>query len=149
MVHALEHLVVRHTHRLPSPTGPAGDGAAATRRFDAALLTAGFKLSGELVERLSGLAGPTVVETAVRTLATVRELVGDHVRHNVYFVDFPDNVPDTLDFWRACVADALADDATRARTAEQLSAGVLDLLTLPSYGRYPHTYEESSPSTTS
>ncbi|MFJ2932033.1 hypothetical protein ACIO8G_04650 [Streptomyces sp. NPDC087219] len=142
MVHALEHLVVRHTHRLPSPTGPAGDGAAATRRFDAALMTAGFKLSGELVERLSGLAGPTVVETAVRTLATVRELVGDHVRHNVYFVDFPDNVPDTLDFWRACVADALADGATRARTVEQLSAGVLDLLTLPSYGRYPHTYEE-------
>ncbi|MFD4315107.1 hypothetical protein [Streptomyces sp. NPDC058548] len=142
MVHALEHLVVRHTHRLPSPTGPAGDGAAATRRFDAALMTAGFKLSGELVERLSGLAGPTVVETAVRTLVTVRALVGDHVRHNVYFVDFPDNVPDTLDFWRACVADALADGATRARTVEQLSAGVLDLLTLPSYGRYQHTYEE-------
>ncbi|MCB8901785.1 MULTISPECIES: TerD family protein [unclassified Streptomyces] len=142
MVHALEHLVVRHTHRLPSPTGPAGDGAAATRRFDAALMTAGFKLSGELVERLSGLAGPTVVETAVRTLVTVRELVGDHVRHNVYFVDFPDNVPDTLDFWRWCVAEALADDDTRARTVEQLSAGVLDLLTLPSYGRYQHTYEE-------
>ncbi|MFB7833644.1 hypothetical protein ACFVFF_09240 [Streptomyces sp. NPDC057680] len=142
MVHALEHLVVRHTHRLPSPTGPAGDGSAATRRFDAALMTAGFKLSGELVERLSGLAGPTVVGTAVRTLATVRELVGDHVRHNVYFVDFPDNVPDTLDFWSECVAEALADDATRARTAEQLSAGVLDLLTLPSYGRYRHTYEE-------
>ncbi|WP_254047550.1 hypothetical protein, partial [Streptomyces aureus] len=60
MVHALEHLVVRHTHRLPSPTGPAGDGAAVARRFDAALMTAGFKLSGELVERLSGLAGPTV-----------------------------------------------------------------------------------------
>ncbi|MFD3991494.1 hypothetical protein [Streptomyces sp. NPDC058583] len=142
MVHALEHLVVRHTRRLPSPTGPAGDGAAATRRFDAALMTAGFKLSGELVERLSGLAGPAVVETAVRTLVTVRALVGDHVRHNVYFVDFPDNVPGTLDFWRACVADALADGATRARTVEQLSAGVLDLLTLPSYGRYQHTYEE-------
>ncbi|MFF5920894.1 hypothetical protein ACFY8C_21510 [Streptomyces flavochromogenes] len=142
MVHALEHLVVRHTRRLPSPAGPAGDGAVAARRFDAALMTAGFKLSGDLVERLSGLAGPTVVETAVRTLATVRELVGDHVRHNVYFVDFPDNVPDTLDFWRACVAEALADDGTRARTVEQLSAGVLDLLTLPSYGRYRHTYEE-------
>ncbi|WP_329285571.1 hypothetical protein [Streptomyces sp. NBC_00691] len=142
MVHALEHLVVRHSRRLPCPTGPAGNGNAATRRFDAALMTAGFKLSGELVERLSGLAGPTVVETAVRTLATVRELVGDHVRHNVYFVDFPHNVPDTLDFWQRCVAEALADGDTRAGTIDQLRAGVLDLLTLPSYGRYRHTYEE-------
>ncbi|MFC9699316.1 hypothetical protein ACFTWD_01260 [Streptomyces sp. NPDC056943] len=146
MVHALEHLVVRHTRRLPSPTGPAGDGAAAVRRFDAALMTAGFKLSAELIESLSGCAEQTVVDTAVRTLATVRELVGDHVRHNVYFVDFPANVPDTLDFWTACVIEALGDgdgdgDA-RARTLDQLSAGVLDLLTLPSYGRYRHTYEE-------
>ncbi|CAM5266278.1 TerD family protein [Streptomyces narbonensis] len=142
MAHALEHLVVQHTRRLPAPTGPAGDGAAVTRRFDAALMTAGFKLSGDLVERLSGLAGPTVTEIAVRALATVRDIVGDHVRHNAYFVDFPENVPDTLDFWRACVAEALADGDTRDRTVEQLSAGVLDLLTLPAYGRYRHTYEE-------
>ncbi|MFB7353184.1 hypothetical protein [Streptomyces gardneri] len=142
MVHALEHLVVRHTRRLPSPAGPAGDGAAAARRFDAALMTAGFKLSAELIERLSGFAEPTVVETAVRTLATVRELVGDHVRHNVYFIDFPANVPDTLDFWIACVAETLDDGDARARTLDQLREGVLDLLTLPSYGRYQHTYEE-------
>ncbi|MEV6247627.1 hypothetical protein AB0M38_15690 [Streptomyces sp. NPDC051742] len=142
MVHALEHLVVRHTRRLPSPTGPAGEGSAAARRFDAALMTAGFKLSAELIERLSGLTEATVVETAVRTLATVRELVGDHVRHNVYFVDFPANVPDTLDFWTACLAEALDDGDRRAGTVDQLRAGVLDLLTLPSYGRYQHTYEE-------
>ncbi|MFD8643390.1 hypothetical protein ACFV14_24205 [Streptomyces zaomyceticus] len=142
MVHALEHLVVRHTHRLPSPTGPSGDGTAAARRFDAALMTAGFKLSGELLERLSGFAEPTVVETAVRTLATVRELVGDHVRHNVYFVDFPANVPDTLDFWMACVAEAFRDGDARADAVDRLGAGLLDLLTLPSYGRYRHTYEE-------
>ncbi|MFF9854007.1 hypothetical protein [Streptomyces litmocidini] len=142
MAHALEHLVVRHTRRLPSPAGPAGDGAAAARRFDAALMSVGFKLSGELLERLSGLAEATVVETAVRTLATVRELVGDHVRHNVYFVDFPAHVPDTLDFWMACVAEAIDDGDARAGTLDRLRAGVLDLLTLPSYGRYPHTYEQ-------
>ncbi|MDV9192173.1 hypothetical protein R6L23_28880 [Streptomyces sp. SR27] len=142
MVHALEHLVVRHSLRLPVPTGPAGDGTAAARRFDAALMTAGFKLSAELIERLSGLAGPTVVETAVRTLATVRGLLGDHVRHNVHFVDFPANVPDTLDFWMACVAEAIEDGAVGTGALDRLRAGVLDLLTLPSYGRYRHTYEE-------
>ncbi|MEV0172053.1 TerD family protein [Streptomyces sp. NPDC050803] len=142
MQHSLESLVVRHTHRIPSPTGPAGQGAVAARQFDAALMSVGFKLSAQLLERLSGLSEDTVVDTAVRTLATVRELVGDHVRHNVYFVDFPANVPDTLDFWRDCITEALADESVRPDILAQLSTGVVNLLTLPSYGRYQHTYEE-------
>jgi len=142
MVHRLEPLVIRHTHRLPSPAGPAGEGAVAARQFDATLMSVGFKLSAPLLERLSGPSEDTVVETAVRTLATVREMVGDHVRHNVYFVDFPANVPDTFDFWMRCVAGALADDRTRDSTLEQLSTGVVNLLTLPAYGNYRHTYAE-------
>ncbi|GAA5049724.1 hypothetical protein [Streptomyces similanensis] len=142
MVHRLDPLVVRHTHRVPAPGGPAGDGAVAARQFDAALMSAGFKLSTELLEHLSGLAASRVVGTAQRTLRTVREMVGDHVRHNVYFVDFPANVPDTYDFWTRCVAQALADDATRAGTLQQLSTGVVNLLTLPSYGHYQHTWAE-------
>ncbi|MEU3840107.1 TerD family protein [Streptomyces sp. NPDC028635] len=138
----LEQLVVRHTHRIPSPAGPAGSGEVAARQFDAALMSVGFKLSGPALEHLSSLSGTTVVGTARRVLTTVRAMVGDHVRHNVYFVDFPANVPDTLDFWMRCIAEALADDSTRASTLEQLSDGVVDLLTLPSYGRYRHTYTE-------
>ncbi|MFH0517608.1 TerD family protein [Streptomyces sp. M41] len=142
MVHPLEPLVVRHTHRLPSPTGPAGEGAVAARQFDAALLSVGFKLSAELLAHLSGLSEGTVVDTATRTLGTVRETVGDHVRHNAYFVDFPANVPDTYDFWMRCIAEALVDDEARPGVLDQLSTGVVDLLTLPSYGRYQHTYAE-------
>lgn len=142
MVHRLEPLVVRHTHRLPSPTGPVGEGAVAARQFDAALMSVGFKLSAELLAHLSGLSEGAVVDTAARTLPTVREMVGDHVRHNVYFVDFPANVPDTYDFWMRCIAEALADDATRQSVLEQLSNGAVNLLTLPSYGRYQHTYDE-------
>ncbi|WP_405594866.1 TerD family protein [Streptomyces sp. NBC_01092] len=142
MVHRLEPLVIRHTRRIPRPTGLAGEGAVAARQFDAALMSVGFKLSAELLERLSGLSEGAVVDTAVRTLGTVREMVGDHVAHNVYFVDFPANVPDTMDFWMRCIAEALADDGARGRVLEQLSTGVVDLLTLPSYGRYQHTYAE-------
>ncbi|OEJ30317.1 TerD family protein [Streptomyces subrutilus] len=142
MVHRLEPLVIRHTHRLPRPTGAIGEGAVAAQQFDAALMSVGFKLSAELLAHLSGLSEGAVVETAVRTLGTVREMVGDHVRHNVYFIDFPANVPDTFEFWMGCIADALADDETRASTLEQLSAGVVNLLTLPSYGNYRHTYAE-------
>ncbi|MEU6880995.1 hypothetical protein [Streptomyces sp. NPDC046712] len=142
MSHLLEPLVVRHTHRLPAPTGPSGDGQVAARQFDAALMSVGFKLSADLLTHLSGLSGDTVTAVAVRTLGVVREMVGDHVQHNVYFRDFPAHVPDTFDFWMRCIADALSDETSRDRTVAQLESGVLDLLTLPSYGNYRHTYAE-------
>ncbi|WP_329453559.1 hypothetical protein OG894_44280 (plasmid) [Streptomyces sp. NBC_01724] len=142
MAHPLESLVVRHTRRLPAPSGPAGQGSVAARQFDAALMSVGFKLSAAVLERLSGLSEETVVDTAARTLESVREMVGGHVQHNVYFVDFPANVPDTFDFWMRCIAQALADDASREGTLAQLGTGVVDLLTLPSYGNYQHTYAE-------
>ncbi|MFJ2393962.1 hypothetical protein ACIOTI_14530 [Streptomyces sp. NPDC087843] len=142
MAHSPESLVIRHTRRVPSPEGSAGEGATAARQFDAALTSVGFKLSAELLERLSGLSGAAVVHTAERTLATVSEMVGDHVRHNSYFIDFPENVPDTEEFWMRCVTKALRDDASRENVLTQLTHGVLDLLSLPAYGRYQHTYEE-------
>ncbi|SEE85841.1 hypothetical protein SAMN05216489_08632 [Streptomyces sp. 3213] len=142
MIDRLEPLVIRHTLRVPTPTGPVGEGATVARQFDAALLSVGFKLSPELLERLSGLAGETVVRIAGRTLRTVRAMVGDHVQHNVYFLDFPANVPDTVDFWMSCVAAALYDEETSAATLKQLRTGVVNLLDLPTYGRYQHTYAE-------
>ncbi|MFE6410041.1 hypothetical protein ACFVOR_24270 [Streptomyces sp. NPDC057837] len=142
MAHDLESLVIRHTHRIPLPKGSAGEGATAARQFDATLASVGFKLSAELLARLSGLSGAAVLHTARRTLRTVSEMAGDHVRHNAYFIDFPANVPDTEEFWMRCVAGALADDASRPNVLTQLARGVLDLLSLPTYGRYQHTYEE-------
>ncbi|MFF9775945.1 TerD family protein [Streptomyces sp. NPDC013978] len=142
MAQSLESLVLRHTHRLPVPKGSPGDGAAAARQFDAALMEVGFKLSAELLERLSGLSRAAVLHTARRTLRTVAEMVGDHVRHNSYFIDFPANVPSTEEFWTRCVARALGDEKAREGVLTQLANGVLDLLSLPTYGRYQHTYEE-------
>ncbi|MFI2038344.1 hypothetical protein ACH470_27395 [Streptomyces bottropensis] len=142
MTQSLASLVIRHTHRVPAPEGSAGDGAAAARQFDAVLMDVGFKLSAELLERLSGLSGTAVLHTARRTLRTVREMVGDHVRHNSYFIDFPANVPDTEEFWTRCVVRALGDEKSREGVLTQLANGVLDLLSLPTYGRYQHTYEE-------
>ncbi|MEU1435622.1 hypothetical protein ABZ438_16165 [Streptomyces sp. NPDC005786] len=142
MSHSLESLVIRHTHRLPLPAGPSGGGSSAARRLDAALTVAGFKLSAELFEQLSGLSEATVVRTARQTLHTVSEMVGDHVRHNPYFIEFPANVPDTEEFWMRCVTKALRDEKSRGSVLSQLAHGALDLLSLPAYGRYQHTYEE-------
>ncbi|MER7758666.1 TerD family protein [Streptomyces sp. NPDC097619] len=168
MGHPLEQIVVRHTHRVPLPApattasdaacAPAPDardeGAAAVRQFDIALMSVGFKLSGPLLERLHRLPAAEVTALADRTLGTVRELTGDHVRHNAYFRDFPHGVPDTLAFWAECAARALTDpdtrggvlgrfrDRLRGRTAAPVLGGTLDLLSLPGYGTYQHTYAE-------
>ncbi|MGW4551411.1 TerD family protein [Streptomyces violaceorubidus] len=142
MAHGLEAMVIRHTHRVPRPRGSAGEGGIAARQFDTALMSVGFKLSAPLLGRLSALSGAAVLHTAGRTLRTVREMVGDHVRHNPYFIDFPANVPDTEEFWARCVAQALGDETARETVRSQPADGELNLLALPAYGRYQHTYEE-------
>ena len=124
-----ESLIIQRALRVPLSDGPAGDGATAARQLDSALLTVGFTLSGPLLAHLSGVA--SAGEVAGRVLAAVRELVGAHVRHNTYFLDFPANVPDTLEFWAECLRDA-----------GHPGGEVVNLLDLPRYGRYQHTYRE-------
>jgi hypothetical protein len=76
-------------------------------------------------------------------VSSVRALVGDHVRHNAYFINFPDGVPDTVEFWverlRAAVL-AGGGDASDARLRS--AVGGVNLLDLPGYGTYQHTYAE-------
>ena len=145
----LEGLVVEKTFRVPAPAGPAGDGEAAARQFDVVLMSAGFKCSGALLARLSALDSAAVIDTAVGVLATVRRLAGDHVQHNAYFEDFPSGVPDTVKFWVGCLREALLDPVAAGQVegiVVQAAGGpvmrMLNLLSLPSYGRYRHTYQD-------
>lgn len=137
----LRKRIIQRTLRVPAADGPAGDGAAVARQFDAALLDAGFKASRELLEHLSGLAGEAALDTAVVALDAVRELAGDHVQHNAYFVNFPANVPDTVEFWMSCLDDAM-ERAGIGVTEEFRRPRLLGLLSLPAYGRYRHTYAD-------
>ncbi|WP_280426801.1 hypothetical protein [Nocardia carnea] len=139
---SIDEIIVRRTLRVPAPCGPSGDGAAATRQFDAALMSVGFKLSDQLFAELSARDTGTVMDTAVAVLGMVRRMVGDHVQHNVYFRDFPRNVPDTIEFWTACLLRALADLAAADQVSADTLLGTLNLLSLPGYGRYQHSYRE-------
>ncbi|TXK38892.1 TerD family protein [Nonomuraea sp. C10] len=137
----LEALVIARRLRVPvdAPAGAApGWGEAAARQLDAALLTAGFTCSPALLGRLSQLPGEAVLDLGVRILAAVRTLAGDHVLHNAYFVEFPRNVPDTLEFWAGLLRQALLDPVT----AERARPEIVDLLDFPAYGRYQHTYAD-------
>lgn len=140
----LEKLVIQKTLRVPASTGAAGDGSAVARQLDAALLDVGFSASRDLLAHVGGLATGPALDLASTVVAAVRELVGDHVRHNAYFIGFPDGVPDTLEFWverlRAAVLIG-GEDATDEQLRAVAVSGV-DLLTLPGYGTYQHTYAE-------
>ena len=145
----LEGLILRKTRRV-IVAGDPGDGSSAARQFDAVLMCAGFKCSRDLLERLSQTEPGRVIDIAVAVLPVIRELAGDHVRHNTYFLEFPANVPDTMEFWASCLREAVlarTHGSVALPTAQDLAelgrAGfVLNLLSLPSYGRYQHTFEE-------
>jgi hypothetical protein len=74
-------------------------------------MCAGFKCSDELLKALSRLDPGYVIDAAVEVIGWAREQAGDHVRHSTYFIDFPANVPDTLEFSARvrAGADPLAD----------------------------------------
>ncbi len=127
----VEKLIIQRTLRVPASTGPAGDGTPVARQLDAALLDVGFSASRALLEHIGGLATGPALDLASTVVSAVRELVGDHVQHNAYFIGFPDDVPDTVEFWMSAVL-----------TGGGATAGVINLLDLPGYGTYQHTYAD-------
>lgn len=135
--------IVKRTHRVPVVEQTTGDGTAVARQLDVALMSVGFKAAEKLLKYIAILHPATAKTVSVQLLNAVRELVGDHVRHNVYFKEFPANVPDTAEFWFACITDALSDPGARAKITLSLETlGVVNLLDLPKYGTCQHAYEE-------
>jgi hypothetical protein len=141
----LEKLIIQKTLRVPASTGAAGDGAPVARQLDAALLDVGFSASRALLEHVGALATGPAMDLAATVVSAVRELVGDHVQHNAYFINFPDGVPDTVEFWvqrlRAAVLTG-GGTATDAQLRAAVVSGGVNLLDLPGYGTYQHTYDE-------
>ncbi|HEX6360662.1 hypothetical protein [Actinophytocola sp.] len=145
----LAQTIIRKTLRVPCGTGPEGDGAGVARQMDAVLAGVGFKAARDLLEHVSGLAPGAAMDLALQVIGAVRGLVGDHVTHNAYFINFPDGVPDTVEFWvrslrNALVASRAVGDRvfTDAELLAALDNGWVGLLELPTYGRYRHTYAE-------
>lgn len=142
----LTEAIIARRHRVPLPEPEPGDGASAARQLDAALMSAGFKLSRDLFADLSSRGAGQVLDIGVPVLRAVRVLAGDHVRHNPYFRDFPSGVPDTLEFWAELAQRSLADGKVPAGMLVDIGGGELvwagNLLSLPGYGTVRHTYED-------
>jgi hypothetical protein len=141
----LEKLIIQRTLRVPASTGAAGDGTAVARQLDAALLDVGFSASRGLLEHVGALATGPALDLAATVVSAVRELVGDHVQHNAYFIGFPDDVPDTVEFWMERLRAAVLTGggaATDVQLRDAVVSGGVNLLDLPAYGTYQHSYAE-------
>ena len=135
--------IIKRTLRVPVEKVGVGDSKNIARQLDVALLGNGFKLARALMEYLSGTPPAYVKTLSNDILGAVKELVGDHVKHNVYFKNFPEGVPDTNEFWTSCLIDALYTPGAREKALTTIAEkGVINLLDLPKYGKYLHSYEE-------
>lgn len=115
----------------PTFSGNKGDSKALARQLDVALMDNGFKLSRDLLRELGSHSFESALISAQTILSAVKELVGAHVKHNTYFIDFPKNVPNTLEFWGKLLAEFYEE------TGEYTD----NLLDFPTYGNYQHTYD--------
>ena len=143
----LDEAVIARRRRVPLPEAVPGDGGVAARQLDAALASAGFKLSRDLFDDLAARETGQVIDVGIAVLGAVKKLTGDHLLHNPYFRDFLFNVPATLEFWAELLERALAAGIAGGSGVyveigggERVEAG--SLLSLPGYGTVQHTYED-------
>jgi hypothetical protein len=127
-------LILARTLRVPQVgVVTSGDSEVLSRQVDIALMNLGFKADRGLLTHLRGLNPTQAKGVCLSILRGVQRVVGGHVAHNTYFRDFPKNIPNTLEFWVSCLTRQLAAYAEPSK---------LDLLSLPGYGSYAHTYQE-------
>ena len=133
--------LIAKTLRVPAAEGPAGDGGAVARGLDVALLSAGFKCS-----RSCSTISPGCIRRSPRTRGRPRS-----ARSASSSATTSSTTPTSstsrstsrhVEFWSKCVAEALQDPRSAGNVATELTRRVVNLLDLPSYGRYQHTYEE-------
>ena len=111
---SLRSTMLKKTLHLPIINVSIGSSEEIVRQLDIALMTEGFKLSKDLISYLSVLSNEDALAEAKFILGSVRELIGDSVDHNVYFIEFPKGIPDTYEFWNMCIMDGLMQNDENA-----------------------------------
>lgn len=141
---SLTEAIIKRTYVVPvsRSKNEKANSEVIAGQLDAALMKNGFKADKGLLEYVRQLSSTDATEVGEEIINAVQKLVGNHVQHNTYFKEFPKNVPDTQDFWLECLRDALLNPETAEKVSSQVYAGFVNLLDLPRYGKYLHTYEE-------
>lgn len=115
--------LVSRSNVVPSFGDVPGDGLTRTMQLDTVLMDVGFKLSRPLMMYLAKSDPREVLRLSNKLLPVVRKMVGDHVPHNTYFINFPNNVPVSFLDWH------------------KTFLGVSRVFN-KAYGNYHHTYDD-------
>ena len=76
----LNEAVITRRRRVPLPEPVPGDGVVIARQLDAALASAGFKLSRDLFEDLAAREAGQVLDIGITVLSAARKLAGEGKR---------------------------------------------------------------------
>jgi len=133
---SLVEAIIERTLRVPKRYDVNGEHQSEpiSRQLDIALMSASFKADAKLLAHVADLHPADATGYTRGILSAVKTLVGDHVKHNTYFKEFPAGVPDTIEFWTELVTKTFGEGN------ENLWDG--NLLALDTYGKYQHTYED-------
>lgn len=138
---SLLQTLIKRTHRVPKYYIQSEDSFESSqslaRQLDITLLSSGFKASQELLDYIGSLDRSYALALCYDTVEAVKQIKGDHIEHNSYFKEFPNNVPDTLEFWASLIEQTISNNQEIKYTF-----GGIDLLSLDGYGKAQHTYEE-------
>ncbi len=107
----------------PSFKKTTGKSDSIARQLDVALMSNGFKLSHDLFKYISKSSFEDSITASQQILSSVKKMVGAHVKHVPYFIEFPKNIPDTYSFWWTAI----------------ISFYFLDVSV---YGQHLHSYED-------
>jgi stress response protein SCP2 len=124
--------ILRKKLIFPNLPSKKGDSNTIARQLDITLISIGFRLSNKLFLDIAHSSFEDALNKSVIILETAKEIVGDHVKHNVYFIEFPKNVPDTVEFWSNLLFKYFLETG-------EITTNLLDF---PTYGKYLHSYEE-------
>lgn len=92
-------------------------------KLDNFLVKIGFKLTKDLIEYLSAESPARVRDLSNLIVGALRKTIGGNKKHNVYFKKFPNEIPDTMEFWFEQII-------------KLFFTGTCE------YGSYQHTYNE-------
>lgn len=92
-------LILSSRSVFPSIRSESGNSGTIARQLDVALMSNGFKLSHDLFVYISKSSFKDAISFSQVILSSVEKIVGSHVKHKTYFIQFPKNIPDTYEFW--------------------------------------------------
>lgn len=122
----LNSLLVRRKNKLIVPAGDSkNDEIWLTKALNINLMSLGHAMSPALFHSVKRLSYSEVIKFAEQTITDVRQMIGAHVAYKPLFRNFPNDIPDTNEYFCARIEGWLKGMFHRTKNGKQLSCGCM------------------------